>query len=62
VLERADHELNLHRIQAVAPATARGLRTLLGSAGFQEEGTLDALHYAHGRYVDLAILGRVRPE
>lgn len=59
-VRKAFDELNVHRVQAFLPATAQGLIDQFKSLGFQNEGALDSILYSAGRFVDLAVLGRVR--
>lgn len=59
-VQKAFDELNVHRVQAFLPATAQGQVDQLKALGFQYEGALDSILYSSGRFVDLAVLGRVR--
>jgi RimJ/RimL family protein N-acetyltransferase len=59
-VRKAFDELNVHRVQAFLPATAQGQIDQFKSLGFQYEGALDSILYSAGRFIDLAVLGRVR--
>ena len=59
-VQKAFDELNVHRVQAFLPATAQGTCDQLKALDFQHEGDLDSILYSAGRFVDLAVLGRVR--
>lgn len=59
-VQKAFDELNVHRVQAFLPATAQGPCDQLKALGFQHEGQLDSILYCAGRFVDLAVLGRLR--
>jgi len=50
-------DLNLHRIQACLPASAVSWLETFKSRGFCDEGRLDGVVFAAGRYLDLVFLG-----
>jgi ribosomal-protein-alanine N-acetyltransferase len=62
VLRLAFDVLGLHRVSAYAnPENARSVAAL-ERIGFQQEGVLRNWHLHHGEFVDVAILGLLRPD
>jgi diamine N-acetyltransferase len=62
MLQHAFDTLNLYRVYLRVYATNRRAQRSYQKAGFQPEGTLREAVFRHGRYVDMHIMGILRPE
>ncbi|PSJ47639.1 GNAT family N-acetyltransferase [Zobellella endophytica] len=61
-IEQADHWLNLVRLELEVQADNAPAQALYRSLGFEQEGVKRLATFKAGRYHDLVLMARIRPE